>query len=72
MSMTNNPLIGEYTKGISKGGAYFENLRRRFLREKAPMQWLSDDIETSFSVVRGHAKRLESAQKLGGNPAKTA
>ncbi len=56
MSMLDNPLIGDYTKGISRGRVYFDQLERRFRAEKAPLIQLSEDLQTSFQIVKGHGR----------------
>lgn len=42
--MSDNPLVGDYTKGISKGREYFDNLRRRINAEKADPKVIASDL----------------------------
>lgn len=42
--MGDNPLVGEYTKGISKGPGYFQQLERRILAEKFDARFVAQDM----------------------------
>jgi hypothetical protein len=43
--MGDNPLVGEYTKGISKGPGYFAALDQRCKREKFDPKRIVSDLE---------------------------
>jgi hypothetical protein len=43
--MSDNPLVGDYTKGISKGRQYFVELRTRFFLEKADLKHVTLDLQ---------------------------
>jgi hypothetical protein len=48
MSMLDNPLVGEYTKGISRGARYFVDLERRIRAEKVPMKPFAEDLQSEL------------------------
>lgn len=54
MGMQDNPLVGDYTKGISKNTvAYFEGLERRARREKAPLSSIAFDLGNPlFDIIK--------------------
>lgn len=53
MGMQDNPLVGEYTKGISKGPEYFANLQRRAAREKEPLRPIALDLANPlFAMIK--------------------
>jgi hypothetical protein len=54
MGMQDNPLVGDYTKGISKNTvAYFEGLERRARREKAPLSSIAFDLGNPlFGIIK--------------------
>jgi hypothetical protein len=45
MGMADNPLIGDYTKGIAKGAQYFANLQARARRERFPLRKIAQDLQ---------------------------
>lgn len=53
-----NPCVGEYTKGVSKGREYWENLRKRINRERADPKVIAQDFvfgllqETNTNFLR--------------------
>lgn len=49
--MGDNPLIGDYTKGISKGREYFVALDRRIKREKADPVLIVIDLQMGLFQV---------------------
>lgn len=54
MGMQDNPLVGDYTKGISKNTvAYFEGLERRARREKTPLSKIAFDLGNPlFDIIK--------------------
>ncbi len=64
--MCNNPLIGDYTKGISRGPGYFKALDQRIMREKADPKVIVLDLQ--MGLFRDQARavaRSVSATGLG-------
>ncbi len=43
--MSDNPLVGDYTKGISKGPEYLQKLEQRVRREKGDMKAVARDLQ---------------------------
>lgn len=84
--MGDNPLIGDYTKGISKGPEYWRNLARRAEREEFPISRLKPDLQMGLfaqvkqngqvrfgsNVAPKQRKPLVSEKLLGPKPAQKA
>ena len=71
--MGDNPLVGDYTKGISKGVGYFEALDRRIRAEKYDAKRIVGDLE--MGLIRDQQAflaRSKSISGLGGFAPKTA
>lgn len=62
--MGDNPLVGEYTKGISKGHSYFVALDRRIKREKADPKHVVSDLE--MGLIRDQKAFLARSIALSG------
>lgn len=62
--MGDNPLVGDYTKGISKGGKYFHDLRARIIREKAPARAVFRDLQ--FGLFQEMDRMFALAEKANG------
>lgn len=62
--MGDNPLVGEYTKGISKGAAYFHALDARIKREKASPKGVLSDLE--MGLIRDQKLRIQQSISLTG------
>lgn len=58
-----NPCVGEYTKGISKGRDYWENLRKRINRERADPKVIANDFV--FGVIADLNARFLRASSHG-------
>lgn len=77
--MSDNPLVGDYTKGISKGREYFENLRRRINDEKADPKLIASDLRdflgmnarAATTVRVSSAFSVKNAPKTAPEQAKT-
>lgn len=60
--MGDNPLVGDYTKGISKGPVYFAALENRIRREKANPKGVAADLQMGLfrdlnPLLASHVKR---------------
>ncbi len=62
--MSDNPLVGEYTKGISKGHAYFVALDARCKREKFNAERIVSDLE--MGLIRDQKARVALSISLSG------
>ena len=52
MGMQDNPLVGDYTKGVSKNThQYFTGLVRRAQREKAPIRGIGIDLGNPLFAI---------------------
>ena len=60
--MCDNPLVGDYTKGISKGREYFVELDRRFRREKVNPKRFVSDLE--MGLIREQAEFVARSKVL--------
>ena len=65
MGMQDNPLVGDYTKGVSKNTVqYFTGLQRRAEREKTSVRGLALDMGNPlFAMLRGPVDPLGLDQK---------
>lgn len=64
--MTDNPLVGDYSKGISKDGvAYFRNLEMRALFEKARLSPIAMDMQ--MGLFRDSRETLNKSVKATGS-----
>lgn len=63
--MGDNPLVGEYTKGISKGRQYWVDLDARIKREKFNPKSLVPDL--SMGLFTEQKRFLDSITKLTGS-----
>ena len=80
MGMQDNPLVGEYTKGVSSNSKrYFDNLDSRIRREKvSPKPIVMDLANPLFAMIKGPVDpmgldrfvRKTVAQKIGKAPPK--
>lgn len=71
--MGDNPLVGDYTKGISKGHSYFVALNARCMAEKFDPKRIVSDLE--MGLIRDQKARVQrsiSQSGLGGFGPKTA
>lgn len=62
--MCDNPLVGDYSKGISKGPAYFRALDLRIRREKYNPKRLVSDLE--MGLIRDQKARVALSVSLTG------
>lgn len=62
--MGDNPLVGEYTKGISKGGDYFAKLDARCKREKFDARMIVNDLE--MGLMREMKKLQDQSVAVSG------
>lgn len=71
--MNDNPLVGDYTKGISKDGvAYFRNLEMRALYEHARLSPIARDMQMGlFRAQKETLNRSVAATGLGRFGVKT-
>lgn len=64
--MGDNPLVGDYTKGISKGPQYWADLVARANRERVSLTRLAPDLEMGLfrSLARRGAKVVLVPQRV--------
>lgn len=62
--MGDNPLVGEYTKGISKGRDYFVALDARIKREKYDPKVIVSDLE--MGLIRDQKERVKRSISISG------